>query len=155
MNRYSIRNDANGPWVSLPNNGGELGDMTDTVCELNKLLSDAELARFERDECLAYLRRLVDYNNAIEAVHGEIMDFVNNMENADVEARREIENMERQRDQYAAMLCEAMRVVYATTCHGDSTDLIDRFEALELTPAISSENETSPSVGANEKANDN
>lgn len=42
--------------------------------------------------------------------------------------------MERQRDQYAAMLCEAMRVVYATTCVGDSTDLIDRFEALELTP---------------------
>lgn len=48
--------------------------------------------------------------------------------------------MERERDQYAAMLCDAMRVVYATTCVGDSTDLIDRFESLELTPAISPEN---------------
>lgn len=47
-----------------------------------------------------------------------------------------IEELESQRDRYAAMLCEAMRVVYATTCAGDSTDLIDRFEALELTPAI-------------------
>ena len=44
-------------------------------------------------------------------------------------------NLERERDAYAMLLCEAMQVVYATKCHGDSTDLIDRFEALELTPS--------------------
>ena len=58
MNRYTIRKDAHGPWVSLPNNGGELGDMADTVCELNKLLTDAELARFERAEAIRILRTL-------------------------------------------------------------------------------------------------
>jgi hypothetical protein len=58
MNRYSIRNDDQGPWISLPNNGGELGDMADTVCELNKLITDAELARFERDEAIRILRVL-------------------------------------------------------------------------------------------------
>jgi len=47
---------------------------------------------------------------------------------------RERDEAIQERDQYASILCDAMKVVYATQCHGDSTDLIDRFEALELTP---------------------
>lgn len=52
-------------------------------------------------------------------------------------AHRLIDQIEGERDRYAALLCEAMQVVYATKCHGDSTDLIDRFESLELTPCFS------------------
>ena len=65
---------------------------------------------------------------------------VDRMQLAIQDRERQIEETESQRDQYAALLCEAMRVVYETTCLGDSTDLIDRFESLELTPSLSSEN---------------
>lgn len=56
--------------------------------------------------------------------------------------REHARKLERERDRYAALLREAMRVVYETTCAGDSTDLIERFEAMELTPEIRSENVT-------------
>jgi len=53
--------------------------------------------------------------------------------------------LERERDQYAAMLCDAMRWVYACfVTNQNRADMIDRFEALELTPANSLKNETSP-----------
>ena len=36
---YRLMNDAGKRWISKPDNGGDLGDMQDTVAELNKLLA--------------------------------------------------------------------------------------------------------------------
>ena len=45
---------------------------------------------------------------------------------------------DRPEDRYATMLCEAMRWVYACPVENENRKaLIRRFEALELTPAIS------------------
>lgn len=60
MNRYSVRRDAIGEWVSMPNNSGELAPGSDTVNELNRLLGDLEVARDERDRLTAALRELHD-----------------------------------------------------------------------------------------------
>jgi hypothetical protein len=81
------------------------------------------------------LKRIVDnYNGHCSA--DQIIQALQEQIQHDIKMCAEaIEELEIQRDQYAAMLCEAMRVVYAAICAGDSTDLIDRFEALELTPA--------------------
>ena len=50
--------------------------------------------------------------------------------------------MERERDQYAAMLCDAMQWVYACdVTNQNRADMIDRFESLELTPSLSMEND--------------
>jgi len=46
-----------------------------------------------------------------------------------------------ERDEYAAMLCDAMRWVYVCdVTNQNRADMIDRFEALELTPSNSLEN---------------
>lgn len=42
MNRYTLRKDPE-PWIALPNNGGEVGDMADIVDELNKLKWERDL----------------------------------------------------------------------------------------------------------------
>ena len=48
---------------------------------------------------------------------------------------------DRPEDRYAAMLCEAMRWVYACPVENENRRaLIRRFEALELTPATSPAN---------------
>jgi len=55
------------------------------------------------------------------------------------------EKLERERDEYAATLCEAMRWVYACfVTNQNRADMINRFEALELTPALSQKNQTPP-----------
>jgi len=55
MNRYSLRKDPkyNTLWIALPNNGGEVGDMSDITCELNRLLGNYEVAIDERDTAIA------------------------------------------------------------------------------------------------------
>lgn len=46
--------------------------------------------------------------------------------------------LERERDQYAAILCDAMRWVYACeVTNQNRADMIERFESLELTPSLS------------------
>jgi len=41
-NRYTLQRDDYGTWISLPNNGGDVGDMSDIVEELNHLLYQNE-----------------------------------------------------------------------------------------------------------------
>lgn len=53
MNRYSLRTKFDGLWIALPNNGGEVGDMSDITCELNRLLENYEVAIDERDAAQA------------------------------------------------------------------------------------------------------
>ena len=54
MNRYSLRKDPKDThWIALPNNGGEVGDMSDITCELNRLLGNYEVAVDERDTAIA------------------------------------------------------------------------------------------------------
>lgn len=52
MNRYTLRKEPeyDTPWIALPNNGGDVGDMADITCELNKLLGNYEVAMDDRDE---------------------------------------------------------------------------------------------------------
>jgi hypothetical protein len=92
--------------------------------------------------------------NNSEAAGGEYSDapetdaiwgayYAGDADNADV--ANMMLRMERERDQYAAMLCDAMRWVYVCcVTNQNRADMIDRFEALELTPANSLKNETSP-----------
>ena len=65
MNRYTLRKDPE-PWIALPNNGGEVGDMADITCELNKLLGNYEVAMDERDELRDAVRY---YRNAKGRYH--------------------------------------------------------------------------------------
>ena len=45
MNRYSLKNEPeyDTPWIAAPNNGGDVGDMSDIVDELNKLKWERDL----------------------------------------------------------------------------------------------------------------
>ena len=45
MNRYSLRNEPeyDTPWIAAPNNGGDVGDMSYIVDELNKLKWERDL----------------------------------------------------------------------------------------------------------------
>jgi len=54
MNRYSLRKDPkyDTHWIALPNNGGEVGDMFDITCELNRLIGNYEVAVDERDTAI-------------------------------------------------------------------------------------------------------
>jgi hypothetical protein len=55
MNRYTLRKDPKYDtlWIALPNNGGEVGDLSDITCELNRLLGNYEVAIDERDTAIA------------------------------------------------------------------------------------------------------
>ena len=61
MNRYSLRKEPeyDTPWIALPNNGGDVGDMADITCELNKLLGNYEVTMDERDELRDAMRTLL------------------------------------------------------------------------------------------------
>jgi hypothetical protein len=57
MNRYTLRKDPkyDTHWIALPNNGGEVGDLSDITCELNRLLGNYEVVV---DECNALIKAL-------------------------------------------------------------------------------------------------
>lgn len=50
MSKYELVNDQYyGQWINKPNNMGDVGDLRDITDELNRLLSERDEARKERD----------------------------------------------------------------------------------------------------------
>jgi hypothetical protein len=100
MNRYSLRKDPkyDTHWIALPNNGGEVGDMADITCELNRLIGNYEVAVDERDAAIAErdeARNLLEsskaarksLNDACDSLQVEVRELKEQRD----EARREAE----------------------------------------------------------------
>lgn len=62
MNRYTLRKEPeyDTPWIAIPNNGGDVGDLSDITCELNKLLGNYEVAMDELNELRDAVRNLLN-----------------------------------------------------------------------------------------------
>lgn len=59
-NCYIIVSDCEGKWISAPNNGGDIGGMSETVMELNKLLRERNEAHEQRDRLQAKLSEALE-----------------------------------------------------------------------------------------------
>jgi DNA repair exonuclease SbcCD ATPase subunit len=62
MNRYSLKNEPeyDTPWIAAPNNGGDVGDMSDIVDELNRLQSNLTAVTEQRNGAIEILREIRD-----------------------------------------------------------------------------------------------
>ena len=60
MSKYALRKEPeyDTPWIAAPNNGGDIGDMSDIVDELNKLMH-------ERNALFDALRKAVTWADCI------------------------------------------------------------------------------------------
>lgn len=111
-NRYTLLQDQDGQWISAPNNGGDIGDMFDVVVELNKLMSERNEAREQRDRLQAKLaealEKLENTRKQRDSCHNgwgnDIQKYLAEIRRAEVMLNEAVE----QRDSLAEALRELM-----------------------------------------------